>query len=900
MQIRSLQLQNVKSYETLHVDFTPGINAVMGHNGAGKSTIVEAIGYALFDVLDYRADQFVREGAGDGKIALVFHSVLDGRAYRVERAIKGSQYNVSDCESNMVVVRGAEPVGGFIRHHLGLSETVDAKQLFKHAVGVAQGNLTAIFGEGAATRATVFNRLLEVEEYGAAFKALADTNAHLANLQNDTEKTIARLEGLLAPLPDHRRRAAEISRLQGEKSGMLSVRRKSLEQAEAERAGHEARKAAADQATQALRLAQMARATAVATLAQAQRERTAAQEAAAIVTANRAGHDRHVAQQQARDQLAKEQRARQLLLNSRAASEREQARAEAGVQQAQARLAQIAAAVARAAALHAPAEQQADLRRRLEQATTEAATLHGVQDALQAQTTQIARRRAQHATLVAQLKQADETQARISGLETTMQQLAVQLAEHDGTLNDVTAEGIAAKTHQEQLEAAGPICPICKRPIAEHLRDELLHTDIAVRERNKARILELRAARAKDAEARDKAESDRNQLIGALRSLADQKAVDAAAAELADLEQQRSQGEARLQSLAGAPALLAALKAELGALGDPLQERAVALAQAAQQAEVEQALSAALAQLHEQQAALVRLETQLAPFATLDADVELAEREVAATFDAYQALLAHQQAAQALPQRETAVQTAEAAGRQSAAALAQAEADAEQVGAAYSAEAHAQANGAAALHSQAVAGLSAELAMLKNEGEAKAAEIERLAGEERKLRSAEAERDQILLRQRTLAKLRSVIKEAGPHITRLRIRRVSAHAAALYSELTNDYASRLQWDEEYAIGLEVEGRVRAFKSLSGGEQMVAALAVRLALLREMSGIRMAFFDEPTANLDPTRRERLAQQLSAIKGFEQIFVISHDDTFDSSTVNVVRLSKENGATRLHAA
>ena len=80
---------------------------------------------------------------------------------------------------------------------------------------------------------------------------------------------------------------------------------------------------------------------------------------------------------------------------------------------------------------------------------------------------------------------------------------------------------------------------------------------------------------------------------------------------------------------------------------------------------------------------------------------------------------------------------------------------------------------------------------------------------------------------------------------------------------------------------------------AGGEQMAAALSVRLALLREMSSIDIAFFDEPTTNLDEARRESLAQQILDVKGFKQLFVISHDDTFEQATENLIRVGKIDG-------
>jgi exonuclease SbcC len=70
--------------------------------------------------------------------------------------------------------------------------------------------------------------------------------------------------------------------------------------------------------------------------------------------------------------------------------------------------------------------------------------------------------------------------------------------------------------------------------------------------------------------------------------------------------------------------------------------------------------------------------------------------------------------------------------------------------------------------------------------------------------------------------------------------------------------------------------------------MAAALAVRLGLI-EFSRLKLAFFDEPTSNLDAVRRSSLADMFQRIPGeLEQIFIISHDDTFDTITQNVILL------------
>ena len=110
----------------------------------------------------------------------------------------------------------------------------------------------------------------------------------------------------------------------------------------------------------------------------------------------------------------------------------------------------------------------------------------------------------------------------------------------------------------------------------------------------------------------------------------------------------------------------------------------------------------------------------------------------------------------------------------------------------------------------------------------------------------------------------------------------------MFREITGNADRTLKWMDDYSVVLEEDGYDRPFHSLSGGEQMAAALSIRLALLKQLTDIRIAFFDEPTTNMDAERRENLAMQISRISHFDQLFVISHDDTFDSYVDNVVSI------------
>ncbi|HEY9897274.1 MAG TPA: SMC family ATPase, partial [Candidatus Sericytochromatia bacterium] len=145
--------------------------------------------------------------------------------------------------------------------------------------------------------------------------------------------------------------------------------------------------------------------------------------------------------------------------------------------------------------------------------------------------------------------------------------------------------------------------------------------------------------------------------------------------------------------------------------------------------------------------------------------------------------------------------------------------------------------------------------------------------------------------QRFVKFARDAYKKAGPRITERYVQNISREADRLFRELLNRPNVGLEWTREYEILVQEGAHTRRFINLSGGEQMCAALAVRLALLKVLADIDIAFFDEPTTNMDKPRRDHLAEAIANIKTFRQLFVISHDDTFEKVTENIILVERE---------
>jgi DNA repair protein SbcC/Rad50 len=120
-------------------------------------------------------------------------------------------------------------------------------------------------------------------------------------------------------------------------------------------------------------------------------------------------------------------------------------------------------------------------------------------------------------------------------------------------------------------------------------------------------------------------------------------------------------------------------------------------------------------------------------------------------------------------------------------------------------------------------------------------------------------------------------------------REISKHAERYWSSLVGG-GSQLFWQEDYLIFKTINDNVISLYEMSGGEKISACLSVRLALQEVIGGLGLFILDEPTVHLDEERRNNLASQIGAIKGLSQVIVISHDDAFHSHTRQQITIQR----------
>ncbi|MGB5914468.1 MAG: SMC family ATPase, partial [Phormidesmis sp.] len=147
MQILSVALTNFKAYKEQQFYFEPGTNAICGENGAGKTSILEAIAWVLFNYQgSYKKEDLIRNGASSAQARVAFISSEDSRTYEVQRTTT-TGYVLYDPQlaEKLPYTRTKDEVLPWLRQHLGVAPGTDLGQLFANTIGVPQGTFTADF-----------------------------------------------------------------------------------------------------------------------------------------------------------------------------------------------------------------------------------------------------------------------------------------------------------------------------------------------------------------------------------------------------------------------------------------------------------------------------------------------------------------------------------------------------------------------------------------------------------------------------------------------------------------------------------------------------------------------------------------------------------------------------------
>lgn len=879
MHISKVELENFKSHANSTFEFGRGTTSITGENGAGKTSIIEAVAWTIFDTLDYKKEDIVRRGSKKGAARVTFESGLDEREYTVYRDT-GTGYYVYDPHLKARIADKKDEVTRFLWQHLGIEPGTDLEPLFRHAIGVPQGTFTAIFLATANERKRTFDGLLKVEEYRRSSDELLRTVRFIDQQMAAVNVKIARAEGEIA----------RIDQIEQERKNIemrVSELTERLEEIETGASDLQQTAARLDEVERLLveRLAESERlrgelAKAEIVLKHRESDLARSRQAAERIAEVRADAEAHQdvlgrfkelerergERQKLRDELARTEAALNTVITEKKHLLQESDKFQKAHEQIK--------------GLRGRASEQEKLEGRLAAKRLELARAEGTAEQLAKIETRLAGLRDSYRDASEQLNAAREKGLAASELES--------LQKRDAEIVHELASVSASLERDErfQQEIKNGLCPILSAKCLNLGEGQTL--DAFVSSQFGELRMRIDVLRTEQIEVGGSLKAARE----AERFGAQVAILEARVAEIGEEGKELKNQKAQIESDAGK---LDRIRKELKRIGDDIKDLENPKAKISvmerllgREIEVREQLSLSEKNLERLESDRRITVEKLESYKALDTLFEEADSLRERTSAAYRLFIANETAAAQAAENEAAYEAAKKSHADAAAAAAEADEAAKNAAQDYDGDLHRAQRAALIDLQKRQAESRVMLESARKRRTELEAEAERLYEVRRSMQTEFRERERLQRIAETTDFIRSTLKDAAPLVARNYVHHVSLEAGRMFREIHGDPECTLKWTEDYGVVLEQGGYDRPFQSLSGGEQMSAALAVRLALLKQLSDIQIAFFDEPTTNMDAERRENLAMQIGNIGHFEQLFVISHDDTFEGYTDHEIRV------------
>ncbi len=179
MILSRLKLENFKKYSSFEIEFGEGLIGIIGKNGSGKSTIFEAILFALYGEAKTRGNkELLRNANANDKDAVVVELEFEFEAvlYRVAREFRGKAMsaNAKFYKNGSLTTTGAKEVTNAI-----VKLTKMSKDAFMHTLFASQKELTSLSTLKNEDRKKMIRKLLGLEKIDFVEKELVEKSREL-------------------------------------------------------------------------------------------------------------------------------------------------------------------------------------------------------------------------------------------------------------------------------------------------------------------------------------------------------------------------------------------------------------------------------------------------------------------------------------------------------------------------------------------------------------------------------------------------------------------------------------------------------------------------------------------------------------------------------------------------
>jgi len=176
MKISYLELKNYRKFRDLRLQLPDGVIGILGLNGAGKTTIIEAVAWALFgnveEVVRTNRESVRRLGTSrSDKVSVVLEFDLDGTEYRLEREMGGRNLSMKALLRSRgdIIAEGDRAVKAKVQDLVGM----DHKSFFT-SVFARQKELNELQNFAPAERKKVVLRMLRIDGVDSVIQAVRE------------------------------------------------------------------------------------------------------------------------------------------------------------------------------------------------------------------------------------------------------------------------------------------------------------------------------------------------------------------------------------------------------------------------------------------------------------------------------------------------------------------------------------------------------------------------------------------------------------------------------------------------------------------------------------------------------------------------------------------------------
>lgn len=163
MILTNIKLDNYKKYPSFFLAFEEGLTGIIGRNGSGKSTIFDAIVFALYGEVRGQKENLKNAQASEKEnVSVALEFEIDGKSYKVVRKLRGKSQVAKAYlyhDDDALLSEGVKEVTKNITKIVGMS-----RDAFMHTVFASQKELTALSGLKNEERKKIIRKLLGLEK----------------------------------------------------------------------------------------------------------------------------------------------------------------------------------------------------------------------------------------------------------------------------------------------------------------------------------------------------------------------------------------------------------------------------------------------------------------------------------------------------------------------------------------------------------------------------------------------------------------------------------------------------------------------------------------------------------------------------------------------------------------